>query len=52
MTFGTGAGTFTINGDGTGRLKIGNVDNQSTSLQTFDIELEFRHKETVLVGGS
>lgn len=51
MIFGPSAGAFTINSDGTGTLKIGNVDNQSTSLQTFDIELEFQNKETVLAGG-
>ena len=51
MTFTSSAGAYTINSDNTGVLKIGNVDNQSTNLQTFDIELEFQNKETVLAGG-
>ena len=51
MTFTPAAGAFTISSDNTGTLKIGNVDNQSTNLQIFDIELEFQNKETVLAGG-
>jgi hypothetical protein len=51
MTFTSAAGPFTISSDGGGTLKIGNVDNQSSSLQIFDISLEFQNKETVLAGG-
>lgn len=51
LTFVSSAGSYTISSDGTGVLRVGNVDNQSTSLQTFDIPLEFQNKETVLAGG-
>lgn len=51
MTFTAAAGAFTISSDNTGTLKIGNVDNQSSNLQIFDIALEFQNKETVLAGG-
>ena len=51
LTFLSSAGNYTISSDGTGVLRVGNVDNQSTSLQTFDIPLEFQNKETVLAGG-
>ncbi len=51
LTFTAAAGSFTIESDGSGVLSIGNVDNQSTSLQIFDISLEFQNKETVLAGG-
>lgn len=51
FTFLSSAGSYTISSDGTGVLQVGNVDNQSTSLQTFDIPLEFQNKETVLAGG-
>jgi hypothetical protein len=51
MTFTAAAGSFTITSDNTGTLKIGNVDNQSSNLQIFDLELEFQNKETVLAGG-
>lgn len=51
MTFLSSAGSYTIGTDGTGTLMVGNIDNQSTSLQTFDIPLEFQNKETVLAGG-
>lgn len=51
LTFTSAAGSYTIESDGSGILSIGNVDNQSSSLQTFDIPLEFQNKETVLAGG-
>lgn len=51
LTFTSAAGSYTISSDGSGVLSIGNVDNQSTSLQIFDIPLEFQNKETVLAGG-
>lgn len=51
LTFTAAAGSYTIESDGSGVLSIGNVDNQSTSLQIFDIPLEFQNKETVLAGG-
>ncbi|MBT5901556.1 MAG: PEP-CTERM sorting domain-containing protein [Opitutaceae bacterium] len=51
LTFTSAAGAYTISSDGSGVLSIGNVDNQSTPLQVFDIPLEFQNKETVLAGG-
>ncbi|MCC5023295.1 MAG: hypothetical protein J6386_11115 [Candidatus Synoicihabitans palmerolidicus] len=51
VTFTASAGSFTIQSDSNGVLKIGDIDNQSTALQIFDLELEFQNKETVLAGG-
>ena len=51
VTFTPSAGSFTLSSDGGATLKIGNIDNQSTDLQIFDLALEFQNKETVLAGG-
>ncbi len=50
ITFGTSAGSYTISSDGSAVLQVGNISNDSSATQVFNIAIEFQNKETVLAG--
>lgn len=50
INFGTSAGSYTLSSDGSAVLQVGNISNDSSATQVFDIAIEFQNKETVLAG--